>query len=303
MVKSMERFAELYELWGLRFEMLNGILWREYNRMVVPLGPVKLSYTISKEEVKYLLYKFPKSLMVRLTDGFSHSTENLLDNCWYAVVCYKFKELDELSANTRSKIRRGLKNCRVEKIDANLIANYGFDVYVSAFERYKDVKKPFITDEKIYQKRILATKKFDDIVHYWGVFYNNKLIAYSENFIYDNIEAAYSTIKFHPDFLKLYPSYALIFEMNKFYLRDSRFEYVNDGFRSILHQTNVQNYLIQKFDFQKRYTNLSIFYRWYLSIYLSLTYPIRNFLSKLNSKLAGLYKLEEIRREYHGIQR
>lgn len=302
MIKFIKRFAELYEELGVKFEIVNGILWRKYNRIIVPLGPAKLDYSISREEARFLLTKFGKALLVRWTDGFNNNPENISNDGWYAVLCYEFKDLPLLSVKHRYNIKRGLKNCEVKMVDAGFIANNGFNVYASAFSRYKDIKKPFLS-EKEFKERILKTKTFDDIINYWGVFYNNNLIAYSENYIYNNIEVSYSTIKFHPDFLRLYSSYAIIFEMNKFYLRDNRFEYVNDGFRSILHQTNIQDYLIRSFNFQKVYTNLSIFYQRYLSIYLYVTFPMRKIFSKLSPKLTSLYKQEEIRRCYYDMQK
>jgi hypothetical protein len=274
MDKFIERFAELYDRLGVKFEIANGILWREYQRMVVPLSPAMFDYTISENEARSLLSKFPKALLVRWTDGFNPTddytgTENNSEEGWYAVICTEFEDLEELSSKNRSEIRRGLKNCEVKRVEADFIARNGFNVFISAFERYKGVKKSAIT-EKEFRERILKMRDFEDIVHYWGVFHNNILIAYSENYIYDYIEANYSAIKFHRDFLKLYPSYALIYEMNRYYLRDNKFQYVNDGFRNILHQTNIQGFLIDKFRFKKAYTNLYVFYRSYLSIYLSI---------------------------------
>jgi hypothetical protein len=272
--KSTKRFAELYDRLGVKYEIVNDILWREYQRMIVPLGPAILDYSISEDEASFLLSKFPKALLVRWTDGFKVidsntqglflKTKNGSKEGWYAVICNEFKDIEELSAKNRSEIRRGLKNCEVKKVDADYIAKNGFNVFISAFERYKGVRKPSIT-ERGYKERILKMRDFEDIIHYWGVFHKGNLIAYSENLIFDNIEVAYSTIKFHPDFLKLYPSYALIYEMNKYYLKENKFHYVNDGFRNILHQTNIQKFLIDKFNFKKVYTNLYVFYRPYLS--------------------------------------
>jgi hypothetical protein len=85
--------------------------------------------------------------------------------------------------------------------------------------------------------------------------------------------------------------------MNKYYLKENKFHYVNDGFRNILHQTNIQKFLIDKFNFINVYTNLYVFYRPYLSIYLKLTFPIRNFLRKTHPYLNAIYTMEEIRRK------
>lgn len=300
---SVERHAELYEKQGSQVYIFKDILWKEYQRMVIPVGPAKLNFlhNIKKfEEMKILLQKFPKALMVRTTDGFNNKNP-----CkeWFAVVNSKFIDLEDLSINTRSKVRRGLKNCNVEMVDAKFIAEHGYKVYISALKNYKGVILSANITEEQYKRNITLTKDFDDIVHYWGVFRSNKLIAYSLNYIYDNIEANYSTIKFHPDFLKLYPSYALIYIMNKFYLKDRLFEYVNDGFRNILHQTNIQEFLIEKFGFKQAFTKLEIFYRSPIFYYLSVTFPLRKIFSKTSPKLSALYKLEEIRRKSKNFEK
>jgi len=213
--------------------------------------------------IQPLLAKFPKAFLIRYTDGFQNDT---CDCEWYAVICDTFLDLNELPAKNRSEIRRGLKNCAVRMVDAHLIAEQGYPVYVSAFKRYTGAQIKIITEHQ-FKKNVLLMKDFNDIRHYWGVFADDKLIAYSSNYIYGTTEVNYATIKFHPDYLKLYPSYALIYAMNKYYLKEKSFEYANDGFRSILHQTNIQNFLIDKFGFKKACTNLNIAYKPYLSIY------------------------------------
>jgi hypothetical protein len=308
MFKFVEKFAELYNRLGIRFEKVNGILWREYQRMVIPIGPAILDYTILKDEAKFLLAKFPHALLVRWTDGFKIIDREVPDSSlmriinnpekdWYAVILTQFKDLEELSSNTRSKIRRGLKKCTVERVvDAKFILENGYDVFISAFKRYRRTRVPNLTRED-FKRRILILNNFEDIVHFWGVFHKDRLIAYSENYIYDNIEVSYSTIKFDPNYLNLYPSYALFYTMNKYYLKESKFKYVNDGFRNILHRTNIQKFLIEKFNFRKEYTNLYVFYNPYLSIYLKITFPMRNFLRKICPKLEALYTMEEIKRK------
>jgi hypothetical protein len=274
--------------------MVNDFLWREYNRMIIPIGPVKQTYSIDTKDAEFLLSKFSKALLVRWTVGIERSHGNLAVNDWYAVVCDEFKHLDDLPAKNRSEIRRGLTHCRVETVDARYIADHGFGVYCSAYERYKAIQQPTMTENE-YRAKILSTIPFDDIIHYWAVFHDHDLIAYSVNHLYDKTEVCYFTIKFHPDHLRLYPSYALFYEMNKFYLQGNSYEYVNDGFRSILHQTNIQQYLIDKFNFKKCSANLFVYYRPVLSIALSVTFPMRRHLSKWSPKLASLYTLEEIR--------
>lgn len=142
MFKSIERFAELYEKRGSKIHIFKDILWTEYQRMVVPVGPASMNFSISHEESKFILSKFSRALLVRFTDGFQGK-----NSCkeWYAVTCNKFTELNSLSANTRSKINRGFKNCVVKMIDSNLIAEQGYHVYASALLNYTGATNQIIT--------------------------------------------------------------------------------------------------------------------------------------------------------------
>ena len=48
--------------------------------------------------------------------------------------------------------------------------------------------------------------------------------------------------------------------MNKYYLNENNFKYVNNGTRSISHQTNIHDFLIDKFKFRKAYCKMEIEY-------------------------------------------
>ena len=293
MFNKIERYREFYEHTNENKNILfyKGILWRIYNRMAVPIGPAKLDYTIPKADTNFILRELPAASLVRFTDGLMSKKEN---NSWYVVICDKFIDLGQLNAKNRSEINRGLRNCKVEKVAADIIANQGYDVFISAFERYKGIKKPRIKRAE-FKEKILLTKEFTDIIDYWGTFHNNKLIGYCVNYLYDNIEVNYSTVKFNPEFLRLYPSYALFYEMNKYYLKDNFFEYANDGFRSIMHQSNIQQFLIDKFGFKKAYTNLFVIYRPYLRNLIFLTKPIQNIAKYVSPQFYALHELERLR--------
>jgi len=145
----------------------------------------------------------------------------------------------------------------------------------------------------------LIHNNFQDIIHYWVVYDSNsgKLIAYSQNYIYEKFECNYSVIKFDPNYLKLYSSYALIYTMNEYYLGNQKFLYVNDGFKSLLHETNIQNYLIEKFQFKKVYLDINIYLRPYISKLLKITKPLHPIFSRFNAKIKAFIELSKLRKE------
>jgi hypothetical protein len=286
------RFAELYERLGLSFVIVNGKMWSSYKRMIVPVGPPHLDYSISENKSAQLFRYFPEAVLVRHTGGFE--PEKRLEDGWYAVISENCQDLESLSSKTRSEIRRGLKNCVVRQVEANYIAEHGYNVYLAAFERYQGIEVP--ASETNFKKDIRTKNSFDDLLHYWAVFHQDKLVAFATNRVYGTEAIDYSIITFDPKYLKLYPSYALIYSMNRYYLVERRYSYVNDGFRSIYHESNIQQYLIKKFSFKKMNVKLNITYKNLIHYLIYFTFPFRKILGEYNHKLKALYKLEEIRR-------
>jgi len=203
---------------------------------------------------------------------------------WY-LINDKPLELDAYSVNTRSKIRRGFKELEVRKISKKDMFKMGYTVYKAAFKRYKTINKPMTYNE--FKKYITD---LDELWEFWGVFNrkDNLLVGYSENKVVDN-QCYYSTIKFHSDYLKKYPSYVLYYTMNRYYLKERNLDYVNEGTRSILHETNVQSFLIDKFKFRKAYCKLHIKYHPLVYILILLLYPLRSLIIK--SKINLLHKI------------
>ena len=286
------RFSALFQRIGQKSIILDNVLWTSYQKMVVPVGPVLCNYAITSDKYRDdLLGFFKNSVLIRAGCGFVETPDD-----WYSVLCDRPIDLSVLSSKYRSEMRRGLRNCDVRRVDVNFMVEHAWPVFSSAFKRYRNDSLKM--SKKQFRRSILLTDGFEDIIHYWGVFEKKtgRLIAYAQNYLFEKIEVNYWTIKFYPQFLRLYSSYALFYEMNRYYLEEEKFAYVNDGFRSLLHETNIQNYLISKFSFRKQPVGLQIHYRPFVGKSVSLTYPYRNLLGKLCQPLDALYKLEEINR-------
>lgn len=74
--------------------------------------------------------------------------------------------------------------------------------------------------------------------------------------------------------------------------------YINDGSRSIMHETAFQDYLEKYFGFRKAYCKLHIAYRFLLGG-IRMIYPLRNKIgtkTKLGSLIKGILKMEEFSR-------
>ncbi|MCF6245173.1 MAG: hypothetical protein L3J43_09065 [Sulfurovum sp.] len=266
--------------------------WHNYQGAYLPKTSPHINITLLKNDARVLLKK-SRTLFLRYTDEWDRNEES---EFWY-VVKDKFKDMEELSGNTKSKVRRGLKHCVVKKVMCQEIATKGYATYKNAFDGYHTHLKPM--SQKVFHDNIVKTSTYDFFAVYEKE--SEKMIAYSSNII-DGDVCNYTTIKFHPKYLKLYPSYALFYEMNKYYLKDKGFRYVHDGARSISHDTNIHTFLVQKFKFRKAYCRLHVVYRVEVKLAVMVLYPFRNILKFFNhsfiNKISALLKQEEIRRSF-----
>ena len=267
-------------------------MWRKYNGALIPTTPphVEVNYDNITQRLSD-----EGAFFARWTSEFDQKTES---EFWY-VICDKKMSISDYSRNTRSKINRGFKKLYVKKISKKFILENAYDVYKNAFKRYEAISSP-----KSKKDFSASLDKLEGTWDFWGVFLkkNDQIIGYSQNKIIDNY-CDYSTIKFDPYFLKFYSSYVLYFQMNQYYLNQNSFKYVNIGARSLLHKTNTQHYLIEKFNFRKAYCTLHLEYRSFLKIVVKILYRCKYLFKFLKwnflfNKIYGLLLHEEIKRTF-----
>ena len=263
--------------------------WKKYNRAIVPDFPPHLEVEDSFKNINARLQN-SGMFFARWTSKFDYKKET---EFWYVINDRKL-ELNDYSRNTRSKIRRGLRRCKVVLVEKDEIKQYGFESYSKSFLQYGTYILPKNINN--FRKEI---DMLDNAWHFWAIYNSDgKMIGYSQNRVLDDY-CDYSTIKFHPEYLKLYPSFALFYTMNRYYLNDNKFKYVNDGARSIYHETNIQDFLMQKFKFRKAYCKLHIIYSMKIKFLISIIYPFRFLLQHFKIRqLNTLIIQEKIRRSY-----
>ena len=219
---------------------------------------------------------------------------------WWYLVRDKNIDLNEFDSKRRLEIKNGIKKCIVKKVDAEYIANNGYEVYKSAYAFYDTFQKP-VGCEEFYER--MMSRKDNLVFDFWAAFdkTDNNIIAYFMNRLQPDC-CVYSTAKFKPDFLKLGAHQALIYEMTNYYLNEFGLKYVCHGARSISHKTNVQKFLIDKLHFRKAFCKLNVVYNPIVKIIAHILYPFRNLISKINTdvtkKITVLLLQEKIRRSF-----
>ncbi len=92
---------------------------------------------------------------------------------YHTVIRDKSYCIEKLSANARSKIRRGLKRCRIEQISIDVLAQQGWQLQLDTIER-QDRADSMNQDQ--WEKICNATKGITDF-EVWAAFVDDQLAA------------------------------------------------------------------------------------------------------------------------------
>lgn len=219
---------------------------------------------LSKNELDALFLN--GGMMIRNSFDFDCAKET---SFWY-VIKDSFGGMEELSSKMRNQVKKCFKTMRVERITSEYLFEYGYEVFVAATDNYKIKATPPTRSE--FEARIKNTEENE----YWACFdlETNRMVAFCMNAVSDE-SCEYRTMKAIPEYQKKYAYYGLIYEMNRHYLEERKLKYVNDGARSITNHSNMQPFLIDKFNFRKAYSNLAIHYKWWLCVAIKTLYPFR----------------------------
>lgn len=291
-----DSFANYLVRSGTYVVNVDGVDWYEYNGFMMPAYLPHCTPEISRSNAKKAL-QISGRLFVRWISDYGTTS----CRSWWHVIRHGAYSLKDCSANTRSKISRGLKQLEVRIISCDEVLANGYDLCKKAVARYDS--DAFMPERKVFECRVEAARGLPDVIEYCGVFFDGKLVGLSENIVQDGA-VFWESIWYDPEYLGKYSSYALTHFMLDLYLNDRKMSYVSDGSRSIYHETNVQKFFIDKFNFKMEYSKLHVSYSNIMKIIIFFIYPFRRPLfllnEKLNSdflkKLAGLVNQEVILR-------
>lgn len=252
--------------------------------------------------------------VARLLNGGGYLLNNSYDfDCveetlFWHVIKDRFGGMEELSSKMRNQVKKSLKTYDVEHITAEEFRRIALPIYNAAQESYR-VKAQLSKQEEIDRLARAENKEF------WAVYVKvsgeglmvqgsrdeRVAVAVAINTVTRDETrwrgcAEYNTMKCDPKFQhnSTYPYYGLIYEMNRYYLEEQRLGYVNDGARSLTEHSNIQGFLIEKFNFRRAYGRVQIAYQWWFGAIVKVLYPFKCWIKQ--PQVAGVLRLEEIRR-------
>lgn len=257
----------------------NGINWKSYHGALIPNLAPHCRIDLSDQDAARLL-EISGARFLRWHTQFDQTGESPF---WHVIKNHP-ATLNDLGKNTRNQVRKGLKLCNVQRTDSANIARRAYAVYSKAMRNYRGRTNP-LSGEAFREG--IARLGDEPEYEFWEVCnQEGTLVAYAQTNIQQE-SCNYQVIKLDPDHLKSYPGYALIHEMNCYYLNERNLLYVNDGARSIRHDTGVQDFLIRKFGFRKAYSRLHIAYNRKVGALVRVLMPFQPMLSHFPRGLGG----------------
>lgn len=275
--------------------------WEYYNHALVPTLPPHIDPDISwmKDSDRWKEYAGGKMpLFARWVSDFDCSGETE----WWCIIKDTPFDIMSLKSNRRSLITRGLKRVDVRVIIPADYAEQMSNILVKEWKYYDDSYEEGNDRQKLTDDFKKLTMKNLGNAEYLGAFLKDTdtMIGYAIYNLFDDwIE--YSVVKTDPEYLNTQVNAALAYFGVERYMRPG-IKYIHGGWRTMIHESNYQEYLMKNFGFRKAYCKLHIEYRPLMQIAVNVLYPLRGMIKKVKNK--WIYTVwcalqqEEIRRTF-----
>ena len=275
--------------------------WEYYNHALVPTLPPHIDPDISwmKDSDRWKEYAGGKMpLFARWVSDFDCSEETE----WWCIIKDTPFDIMSLKSNRRSLITRGLKRVDVKVIIPADYAEQMSNILVKEWKYYDDSYEEGNDRQKLTDDFKKLTMKNLGNAEYLGAFLKDTdtMIGYAIYNLFDDwIE--YSVVKTDPEYLNTQVNAALAYFGVERYMRPG-IRYIHGGWRTMIHESNYQEYLMKNFGFRKAYCKLHIQYRPLMQIAVNVLYPLRGIIKKAKNKWIYIVwcalQQEEIRRTF-----
>ena len=292
----MSQLIDVYKTLGYETINSGSVDWFKYNGFYMPAYLPHSSPKIPIEQV-LLVLRSDKVTFVRWDTDYDKLDSG--NSEWYYLVKDDGWNMGEMKSNERRKYKKG-------------VAKFTFKTLLNE-EAIRDCRNILIEKKRLFklsnqwiESRIASYKLLveeNESFEITGCYYNNLLVAYSENIIQDNC-LWFIHLYQNSAYFKYYLSYAMVGGMLDYYFNERGFTMIYDGCRSLHHGSSFQSFLIRSFGFKKKYAKINVRYSIFIGLLISLSYPFRSIIKALSmkldllwlSKLNGLLVQETIRR-------
>ena len=223
---------------------------------------------LKQKEWKSLLKQ--GGLMVRNTYNFDCQEET----CFWYVIKDHYNGIEELPSRTRNKVRHAFNYFDYQLIPFEMLKEKGFAIIEETYADYPVHDRNM--NQEVFSEYL--EKCHETLFDYWGIFdkESQQLVGFCTVALWDNC-CEYGMTGILSKFKRngSYPYYGLYQHLNQHYLKDLHYKYVSDSARTITEHSQIQDFLIQNFNFRKAYCQLAVHYQWWMKLIVKMLYPFR----------------------------
>ncbi|MBR9919409.1 MAG: hypothetical protein GYB31_01125 [Bacteroidetes bacterium] len=272
-----QQLESLFRAKGQAAKVVEGVCWINYRSMAEPRHPVSRPAQICREQANEIRKELGARL-IRWHGPPSRAVPKQKD--WFVVRCQQPRLLEDMSSGRRKKLRKAMRNLEVREVDIQLMLELGYGVYQKAFERYANNSPQ---SETSWKAEVDIERNYSDLVKYVGVFSGDQLVGYSKCYRLGKEELLVAVTKLDPDYLKQLSGELLIYRRQEIYLSSGHVKSIRSGFKTLDHETGFQDFLVEKFGYEKQPLNLHLQY----APLLRLSKPLWKTAARIAGKYSG----------------
>jgi len=227
---SPEEITSFFVAQGFRVVETASCSWyNEYGQdRIYQSFPVHRLVTPDRDEIEEVFSSVPKAVALRFIGPIQSSGRKSF--IW---ACRRPYELENLSANTRSHVRRGLKKCEVRSMSFEELAAQGWEAHRDTAKRHGEAEPPSLGIEP----RLGNCGAYEA----WGGFVDGHLAAYVvtvwvEDWVHILINRSVNA------YLKFYPNNALIFSVIREVLSREGVQAVSYGLEPLIAADSLERF-------------------------------------------------------------
>jgi hypothetical protein len=267
------------------------IFWVNYNNIIRPLAAYSTPVKISTSDAKLLLEKLDGGV-VRWTEK-PGNIKVPPDKLWYIPLHSSSMTFEELPIQTRKSIDIGLNNCNIKRVEA-------LDLYASGYAIYQKAIKSGHTDsfdeplsENRFQEWLISDQNFDDIVHYFAIYHEHRLVGFGRCMIYNTYEAHLTHLVIDPDFQVYKLKHAFLWYVLEYYFYLSDFKTFAAQGSPLDPSSEKADFFLREFSFEKHLLLMNVIFRRDILYKMSFMKPFAGIVRHLDKRMHAYLHLEK----------
>lgn len=288
-----ERLSDWCRQQRVPHAIVQDTVWYNTKQLIQPFAPFYKDIQLSKTQAQSLIDELQGGVVRWSTKKQKQPAQ---DNDWYIINRNLQLHMEDLPESSVKRIYSGLNYCEVRPIEAELAARDGYLIQVKAQSVEKDYTSMlWFNNQEAYTAFVSRDEQFDDVIQYYGIFYENRLVGICRCLQFEQSEVQVTHTVFDPDYIKFKTKEALMWWVINYYFEERGFKSIIASTRPLDPTSTEHQFYLQNFLFEKTAMRLNVEFRGDIRNRLSLMRPFSRFVGKINSDMHTYLALDKQR--------